>query len=62
VLSAEILVCPAQNVAESTNGINSVPPKQSKPWIAPAKKLNPVILRAITELFDDGMADVIFHF
>jgi hypothetical protein len=56
-LSAGILVCRAQNVAELATGTNFVPPEQTEPWIAPATKLDPVILRAIAELFDDGMAD-----
>jgi hypothetical protein len=33
------------------------PPAQSKPWTPPATSLDPVIIRAVDELFADGMAD-----
>jgi hypothetical protein len=34
-----------------------VPPEQSKSWIPPQTKLSPAVISAITELFNDGMAD-----
>ncbi|HWB58454.1 MAG TPA: hypothetical protein VG733_03140, partial [Chthoniobacteraceae bacterium] len=34
-----------------------VPPMQGKPWTPPETKLPPVVVSAITELFDEGMAD-----
>jgi len=34
-----------------------IPPGQSKPWTAPQTTLPPVVVSAITELFNDGMAD-----
>jgi hypothetical protein len=34
-----------------------LPPEQSVPWTPPSAKLAPVVTSAITELFNDGLAD-----
>ena len=34
-----------------------VPPEQSQPWTPPPTKLAPVVVSAITELFDEGLSD-----
>jgi hypothetical protein len=35
----------------------TVPPKPAQPWTAPPTKLPPVVVSAITELFNDGLPD-----
>ena len=39
------------------NATIPVPPEQTQPWTAPPTKLPPVVVSAITELFDEGLAD-----
>jgi hypothetical protein len=47
----------AQDSTNSNSTIPPVPPEQARPWTPPPTKLPPVVVSAITELFNDGLAD-----
>ena len=50
-------VCVAQATQDLKGGDIPVPSEQSKPWTPPQTKLSPMAVSAITELFDEGLAD-----
>jgi hypothetical protein len=56
-IMATLLPCFGQNSPKFEGTSIPVPPAQTQPWTAPQTKLPAVVVSAMMELFNDGMAD-----
>jgi hypothetical protein len=56
-IMAMLLPCFAQDTPKFEGTSIPVPPEQVQPWTPPPAKLPPVVVSAITELFDAGLSD-----